>query len=70
MTADGKVASTHGVNVNGLAHRELGWRPRLDFRHVLQCLRADEDFRSPLAQAIGANGYRESVGEEGPFPID
>ncbi|MBS0516491.1 MAG: NAD(P)-dependent oxidoreductase [Proteobacteria bacterium] len=58
------------VYVNDLARRELGWQPRYDFGHVLQCLRTDEDFRSPLAQAIGAKGYHESVFEEGPFPVD
>lgn len=58
------------VYVNDLARRELGWRPRYDFGHVLDRLRADEDFRSPLAQAIGSKGYHEEVFEEGPFPVD
>ena len=57
------------VYVNDLARRELGWRPRYDFGSVLERLSANEDFRSPLAQAIGAKGYHESVGEEGPFPL-
>lgn len=34
------------VYVNRLAMAELGWRPRYHFRHVLECLRADRDFRS------------------------
>ena len=58
------------VYVNDLARRELGWRPRYDFGYVLARLQADEDFRSPLAQAIGAKGYHEEVFEEGPFPVD
>ena len=34
-----------------------------DFAHVLAALRADEDFRSPLAREIGAKGYHaESTG--------
>ena len=58
------------VYVNDLARRELGWRPRYDFGYVLDLLRANEDFRSPLAQAVGAKGYHEEVFEEGPFPVD
>jgi UDP-glucose 4-epimerase len=56
--------------VNELARRELGWNPRYDFDYVLERLRVNEDFRSPLAQAIGSKGYHEEVFEEGPFPVD
>jgi UDP-glucose 4-epimerase len=45
------------VYVNARARRELGWRPRYDFRRVLDSLKADEDPRSPLARTIGAKGY-------------
>jgi nucleoside-diphosphate-sugar epimerase len=45
------------VYVNARAREELGWRPRYGFRRVLDALKADEDPRSPLAQAIGAKGY-------------
>jgi UDP-glucose 4-epimerase len=58
------------VYVNDLARRELGWQPRHDFGYVLERLRANEDFRSPLAQAIGSKGYHAEVFEEGPFPVD
>ena len=34
-----------------------GGDPRYDFRYVLDQLKADQDPRSPLAQAIGAKGY-------------
>ena len=37
--------------------RELGWAPRYDFAHALDLLAAGEDFRSPLARAVGAKGY-------------
>jgi UDP-glucose 4-epimerase len=47
------------VYVNDRARSVLGWTPRYDFTHVLSCLRADEDFRSPLALAVGAKGYHE-----------
>jgi UDP-glucose 4-epimerase len=42
---------------NRLALRELGWRPRYDFAHVLAALEAGEDFRSPLARSVGSKGY-------------
>jgi UDP-glucose 4-epimerase len=51
------------VYVNALARAELGWAPRYDFRHVLDAVAAGEDFRSPLARAVGAKGYHaESTG--------
>jgi UDP-glucose 4-epimerase len=57
------------VYVNDLARSELGWHPKYDFRHVLECLRAGKDFRSPLAREIGSKGYHDAVFEEGPYPV-
>jgi UDP-glucose 4-epimerase len=45
------------VYVNQLAVRELGWRPRYDFRHVLESLKGGQDFRSTLARQVGTKGY-------------
>jgi UDP-glucose 4-epimerase len=45
------------VYVNELAKIQLGWRPRYDFASVIGRLLAGQDFRSPLAQAIGSKGY-------------
>ena len=45
------------VYVNERARRELGWRPRYDFAFALARLEANEEWRSPLALAIGAKGY-------------
>jgi UDP-glucose 4-epimerase len=45
------------VYVNERARKDLGWRPRYDFGHVLDLLRAGEDPRSPLARAVGSKGY-------------
>jgi UDP-glucose 4-epimerase len=36
---------------------ELAWKPKYDFRHVLQSLRAGTDFRSRLARQVGSKGY-------------
>ncbi len=49
--------SIERVYVNARAQTELGWRPRHDFAHVLECLAAGEDPRSPLARAVGSKGY-------------
>jgi nucleoside-diphosphate-sugar epimerase len=49
------------VYVNTSARTELGWRPSYDFRHVLDLLKADQDPRSPLAQAVGAKGYHQET---------
>jgi nucleoside-diphosphate-sugar epimerase len=49
--------SIERVYVNERARRELGWSPRYDFRHALDCLAKGADPRSPLALSIGAKGY-------------
>jgi len=45
------------VYVSHRATAELTWRPKYDFRHVLECLQAGTDFRSPLARQVGSKGY-------------
>jgi UDP-glucose 4-epimerase len=55
------------VYVNALARTGLGWKPRYDFRHVLDLLKAGEDPRSPLAQTIGAKGYHAV--STGPYTV-
>ena len=49
--------SIERVYVNERARREPGWRPRYDFRYVVERLRADADPRSALALAVGYKGY-------------
>jgi UDP-glucose 4-epimerase len=48
------------VYVNTAARIALDWLPRYDFRAVLDALAADQDPRSPLAQAVGAKGYHDT----------
>jgi UDP-glucose 4-epimerase len=57
------------VYVNARARSELGWKPKYDFRFLIERLRAGEDFRSSLAILIGSKGYhaRQFVG--GPYPV-
>jgi UDP-glucose 4-epimerase len=54
---------------NARARRDLGWTPKYDFAHVLDSLAEGEDFRSPLAQAVGVKGYHAEVFEDGPYPV-
>lgn len=54
---------------NRMARERLGWEPRYDFGHVLDCLAAGRDFRSELALAVGAKGYHEETFAEGPYPV-
>jgi UDP-glucose 4-epimerase len=55
------------VYVNARARAELGWMPRYDFRCVLDRLAADEEWRSPLALAVGAKGYHAV--STGPYTV-
>jgi UDP-glucose 4-epimerase len=57
------------VYVNARARRDLGWQPRYDFRHVLDCLREDRDFRSPLAREVGIKGYHGEKYADGLYPV-
>jgi nucleoside-diphosphate-sugar epimerase len=57
------------VYVNHLARSELGWQPKYDFRHVIECLRANRDLRSPLARELGSKGYHDVTFGEGPYPV-
>ena len=58
------------VYVNDRARSELGWRPHVDFRRVLDCLRNGDEVFSTLARAIGSKGYHPESFEEGPYPVD
>ncbi len=58
------------VYVNERARNELGWRPRYDFRYVLDSLRAGADPRSPLARAVGSKGYHTRIFTDGPYPVE
>ena len=57
------------VYVNRRAVTELGWRPKHDFRSVLDSLQTGGDFLSPLARAVGSKGYHGVVFEDGPYPV-
>lgn len=54
---------------NARARRDLDWRPRYDFGHVLDCLREGRDFRSELAREVGVKGYHAQRFEDMPYPV-
>jgi nucleoside-diphosphate-sugar epimerase len=45
------------VYVNDHARKDLEWKPKYDFRYVLDQLKAGLDPRSDLARGIGSKGY-------------
>jgi UDP-glucose 4-epimerase len=63
------LPSIDRVYVNRRARDELGWRPRFDFRCVLDALRRGDEVTSPLARAVGSKGYHPRRFEEGPYPV-
>jgi len=58
------------VYVNERARRELGWRPRYNFAHIVERLLAGDDPRSSLARSVGSKGYHPEVFADGPYPVD
>ncbi|MBE9099703.1 NAD-dependent epimerase/dehydratase family protein [Vacuolonema iberomarrocanum] len=58
------------VYVNDRARHDLGWRPRYDFRFILDCLQQGLEPRSALARAVGAKGYHGQQFAEGPYPVE
>ncbi|HEV2425246.1 MAG TPA: NAD(P)-dependent oxidoreductase [Terriglobia bacterium] len=58
------------VYVNERARGELGWRPRYDFAHAIERLRAGDDLRGRLAQIVGSKGYHAEEFSEGPYPVE
>ena len=57
------------VYVNQRARDDLGWRPRHNFREVLDRLKADGAVLSPLAHVIGAKGYHPAESVDAPYPF-
>ncbi len=60
--------SVDRVYVNQRIRRELDWRPNYDFPSVLESLRSNRDYRSPLAVAVGSKGYHSRSFADGPYP--
>lgn len=57
------------VYVNELARKELGWSPKYDFGYVLNCLKEEKDFLSPLAREVGSKKYHAEDFAGEPYPV-
>jgi UDP-glucose 4-epimerase len=58
------------VYVNRRAQNELGWKPRFDFRHILDRLQKGDEVFSPLAKTIGSKRYHPQRFAHGPYPVE
>jgi UDP-glucose 4-epimerase len=63
------VSSIDRVYDNALARRELGWRPKWDFKAIVERLRETGDISGPLAKEIGVKGYHGQRFEGAPYPV-
>jgi len=57
------------VYVNERARTHLGWQPRYTFDYALRQLGTNQDYRSPLALAVGAKGYHSQTFVDEPYPV-
>ncbi|HEX6432173.1 MAG TPA: NAD(P)-dependent oxidoreductase [Niastella sp.] len=58
------------VYVNERARNELGWKPKYDFKYILEQIKAANELRSPLAMQIGVKGYHAEKFSVGPYPVE
>ena len=56
------------VYSSGRAVADLGWRPRYDFRKILEQIEQGAPIGSDLARAVGIKGYESSTYGDGVFP--
>jgi len=52
-----------------LAQSALDWRPTVDFKYVLACLKSEKDYRSQLSLDVGIKGYHSEAYNNGPYPV-
>ena len=57
------------VYSNRRAREVLGWRPKCDFRHVLECLAAGARLPQRAGAAVGSKGYHDEAFAEEPYPV-
>jgi nucleoside-diphosphate-sugar epimerase len=58
------------VYVNERARTQLGWKPKYDFRYLIDRLKTGEnDLRSPLTRLVGSKGYHTEKFANGPYPV-
>ena len=57
------------VYVNEAARRDLLWKPKYDFNHILKCLKTGDYPKSRISQSVGSKGYHDQVFQDGPYPV-
>lgn len=61
------------VYVNEAARKDLGWRPKYDFAHILACLKKGFYPRSGISEQVGSKGYHDPMLKngfiDGPYPV-
>jgi nucleoside-diphosphate-sugar epimerase len=57
------------VYVNERARVKLAWQPKYDFKSAVRQLCRGEDYRSPLARAVGTKLYHTVRFSDGPYPV-
>jgi nucleoside-diphosphate-sugar epimerase len=57
------------VYVNEAARKDLGWQPKYDFAHILECLKTGAYPKSRISELVGAKGYHDKVFRDGPYPV-
>ena len=62
------VPTIDRVYANERARSRLDWNPKYDFGYIIQRLQMSEDYRSPLARAVGSKRYHSERFLEGPYP--
>jgi len=58
------------VYVNTKALKELDWKPKYDFRYMLDSIKNNKDFRSELSKIVGIKGYHNEEFDVGPYPVN
>lgn len=57
------------VYVNEAARKDLLWKPKYDFKHILECLKTGDYPKSRITQSIGSKGYHDRVFKDKPYPV-
>lgn len=65
------------VYVNDAARKDLGWRPKYDFAHILACLKQGFYPKSSISEQVGSKGYHDHMlkdgfkdgFKDGPYPV-
>ena len=57
------------VYVNAAARTDLGWRPKYDFTHILECLKNGSYPKSMITEKVGSKGYHDREFKDGPYPV-